>query len=479
MQESDLEDILKRVNETGSFIQTDESCRVYGLLLHGKPVHLKFFPAGKALHVGNAMSEFTRLQWLQKAGVNAPRPVATLMGFSLGNEKGDALIVEALEPAINLLDFLKNQEQTTQSRALIPQNLFYPLLGILTSLAKAKLGCHDLNLSKFIIHKNLVYLKNAEGIHKEGLSLDELLQFAAYADPYLSRTLYQRAWNRLGNKGPMPKSNPRILSLWHDQARMSLGDNSRFTQFQQAGRRIHAFLQTPTPRHWSETSWLSFTPDHWKTAWAELSQKLDAGALQVLKESDSGDVLEGQLRIGDHLLDIIVKRPKPKNFRRLISQWILGPRARRAWVKAWELVERDIPTAWPLALVEGKGQSLLIMEKVPGKMLADVSPDETEALSNALFHAGRTLRRMESTGLYLYDAKAYNWIVRPGKESIPVVIDIDSVRRIRQPGGFNRLLRSLRELHGDKLTRALERQLALGYEPAASRHRQNELLGKR
>jgi hypothetical protein len=479
VRESDLEDILRRVHETGVLIAADAECRVYRLTLDDKPVHLKFYPAGKGLRVGLAMGEFTRLQWLQKAGVNAPRALATLMGFNLNGEKGDALLVDALDPSENLLAFLRNVEFQKKTRVLIPLNLFYSLLGILSGLAKSKMGHNALNLSRFLIHRNQIYLKDATGIHKEGLSLDELMQLTAYADPYLSRSLRQRAWNRLGSGGGMPKSNTRILSLWHDQARMSLGDNTRFTTFNASGRRIHAFLQTPCPRHWSDYSFLTFTPDDWKTAWSDLERQLAAGEMKILKKSDSGDVLEGNWRVGDKLLNVIVKKPTPKNFRRRISQWILGPRARRAWIKAWELVERDIPTAWPLALAEGNGQSLLIMEKVPGKTLADVKPDQTQVLSLALYRAGGILRKLEATGLYLYDAKAYNWIVLPSESAIPVVIDLDSVRRIRQPGGFNRLLRSLRDLHGEQLSRTLERKLALGYEPSASRKRLDELLGKR
>jgi tRNA A-37 threonylcarbamoyl transferase component Bud32 len=275
----------------------------------------------------------------------------------------------------------------------------------------------------------------------------------------------------------MPRSNPRALSLWHDNARLSLADNNQFATLNFSPWTLHAFLQTPKTRHWTYFSRLAFTPEEWVAAWPKLLEQITSNQFKTLHHCASGDVLEGILSIGDKQLQVVVKCPRPKNFRRRISQWILGPRARRAWIKAWELVERDIPTAWPLALAESKKQCFLIMEKVPGRVLAEIPPSEKESLAKTLFHCGRILRKLENTKLYFYDAKALNWIVR--NDETPVVIDLDSIRRIRQPGGFSRLLRSLRDLHLDQMTRYLERQLAMGYNPHASRLEQDKLLGKK
>ena len=45
------------------------------------------------------MREFTRLQWLQKAGVTAPHAIAVLMGFRINDLLGDAVALQSGYPS--------------------------------------------------------------------------------------------------------------------------------------------------------------------------------------------------------------------------------------------------------------------------------------------------------------------------------------------------------------------------------------------
>src|SRR5438309_11737359 len=80
----------------------------------GKAYYLKFYPREasrlgriKRLFRGSpAMREFTRLQWLQKAGVAAPHAIAVLMGFRINDLLGDAVLLDAIEPSVQLDRYL-------------------------------------------------------------------------------------------------------------------------------------------------------------------------------------------------------------------------------------------------------------------------------------------------------------------------------------------------------------------------------------
>jgi hypothetical protein len=148
-------------------------------------------------------------------------------------------------------------------------------------------------------------------------------------------------------------------------------------------------------------------------------------------------------------------------YSRAISRWAgdtdvgRGPRPRRAWRRAWQLIHRDVPTGWPLLLMEKRTlgyvtDTLIVYERISGTMLHSMdldamSADDRETLFRRL---GRTLRKLERGELAQYDAKSTNWIVRDDDKlgPVPVVIDVDGVGRFNgEPEPIQRLLRSLKE----------------------------------
>ena len=93
--------------------------------------------------------------------------------------------------------------------------------------------------------------------------------------------------------------------------------------------------------------------------------------LTVIKRGASGDVLAGELELGGRSVPIIAKRPFKRYWYRYINEIGRGSRAWRAWHKAWTLVVRDIPTAWPLAVMQKRRlgyitDSVIVFERVGG-----------------------------------------------------------------------------------------------------------------
>ena len=177
--------------------------------------------------------------------------------------------------------------------------------------------------------------------------------------------------------------------------------------------------------------------------------------MKFLKRGNSGDVLAAEVTLGGTVLPIVIKRPRRRYWHRYISQLWRGTRAPREWAKAWKMIVRNVPTAWPLLFVERSrfgyvNDGLIVFERVPGPMLAwadlDVIPEDQRDI---LFRrTGRILRQIERLGFAHFDAKATNWIVRPDEKlgPAPVMIDIDGIRQRRWTAlGILRLLKSMKE----------------------------------
>jgi hypothetical protein len=114
--------------------------------------------------------------------------------------------------------------------------------------------------------------------------------------------------------------------------------------------------------------------------------------------------------------------------------------------------------------------AMVVFERIEGQTLSSpkVRTHGPDAYHTLLFRVGRLLRRLEDAGLYLYDSKAENWIVKedPQLGLMPIIIDVDGVRSIYQGGGIERLQRSLRQL--PTFTPSDERVVFAGYSPGAS-----------
>jgi len=202
----------------------------------------------------------------------------------------------------------------------------------------------------------------------------------------------------------------------------------------------------------------------------------------VLKRSPSGDVLLAAITIGGEEVEVIVKRPRRRYWYRYLNEIGRGSRPRRAWYKAWRLIARNLPTAWPVAYMERRRfgyvtDAVIVSEKVPGPTLWQADLDAmTPAGREMLFRrTGRILRRIEQFGFSHFDAKASNWIVRddPVRGPDPVLIDVDGVRRRRWDAlGIQRLLRSMREKK--QYTPEDSLALCLGYAPYSRIHQEDE-----
>lgn len=443
----------------------------------GRGYYLKFYPRSgawwKRRVVGNpAMREFKRLQWLQKAAVPAPRAVAVMMGFTLDGRKGDAVILEAIEPAVSLAE-LVDQAQMRGERLENHYLLLRQVLGVLQRLRDAGLGHRDLHLGNFLVRDGQVYLLDAYAVHQRGLRISDLMRLAHNADRVATRADLQRAWEIFGNARRLPARNTMRRKLVRKFVSKTTERNDYFGWLDDGTWSGSYFKRYPAARRWSIVSQLSLGDDGWPSAWPTLRQQIERDELHVIKRTRSGDVLAGEVTLGGRPVPVIVKRPRRKYWHRYLTDAFRGGRARRAWKKAWGLVVRDIPTAWPIAIMERRRwgyavDQLIVFEKLDGPVLAQMELDSLNATQREeLFRrCGRLLRKMERDGLYHWDAKAWNFIVRLDEKlgPQPMLIDVDGIRSFQYTRfAMHRLLRSLRD--NPQYTPADSKALCQGYAP--------------
>ncbi len=457
-----LRQTLVDLPRAGTLIKDRGYRQVWRFAHEGQAYFLKFYRRRgfrdrfrRVFRGSPAMAEFKKLQLLQKAQIRAPRAVAVLMGFWINQDFGDAVILHAIEPAIQLDQHFNNLDLRAEP---IPnrRHIAALIIDLLQQLARAGLGHEDLHLGNLLLKGDELYLLDGYAVQTGGLKLAHLFHLGNSLRRYATKTELLRAWNRVGPQMRMPPGNPVTAQLVRTFIKNRLTTENRyFGRLNIDGWQGSFFKHEKYPRRWSLASRIEISAEDWQQALPELLAQLDSDSLQVIKRSRSGDVLATTAKLGGQELPIIIKRPRRRYWYRYINEIGRGSRARRAWYKAWRMVLRNIPTAWPLLILERRKlgyvtDSLIIFERVPGPTFprADLNAMSDDQRDLLFRRTGRILRTIEREGFAHFDAKASNWIVRPDDKlgPSPVLIDVDGIRRRRWIAlGIRRLLKSMHE----------------------------------
>jgi tRNA A-37 threonylcarbamoyl transferase component Bud32 len=478
-----LEDALRDLPRIATLVKDRGYRQVWRFEHGGRAYYLKFYPrprgafsreSWRRLFRGSpAYREFERLQRLQKASIPAPRAVAYLAGLRVADRLGDAVILEALEPSVQVDLYLNDLDLRGEP---VPDHLKLAeqVRTLVSNLGKAKLGHEDLHLGNFLLYNGKVYLLDGYAVRTSGLVPDDIFRLAHNASRFATRTDLLRGWRLLGpTDAPMPQRNPVSNRVYRTFLERATRENRYFGLLESGDWRGVFFKHAKYPRPWSSVSRMSFSADDWRLAWPDLLSRIEADQLEVIKRSRSGDVLSGDIALGGRTISVVIKRPRRRYWYRYLNEIGRGARARRAWVKAWKMIARNVPSAWPLLLMERRRlayvvDTVIVFERVPGPTLAKADLDEMPAARRDMLfrRVGRILRKIESFGFSHFDAKASNWIVMPDdrRGETPVLIDIDGIRQRRWVAlGIQRLLKSLRS--HPQYTPADSLALCQGYAP--------------
>ncbi|CAN5625990.1 hypothetical protein BH09PLA1_BH09PLA1_14950 [soil metagenome] len=480
MSHAELENTLRQIREAGTRVdsaQERDAPQVWRFAHDRKFYRLHFYP--RRFGRNPALRELRSFQQLQKAGVRSPRAISAMVGFRLGDQQGDALLIELIEPAVTLEQLLIDCELKA---APVPRRaeLLRQLIEILQQLARAGLGHDRLELANFIVRDGELFLNDARGVRRGGLTMKQLLRLAGNAARFATRGDYLRAARELGGSNVSPIRTRSWERSRRAMTRRIFGDNAHFAAFTSDGWSGVFTQRTSHPLRWASASQVQFDRASWECAWPKLLKRFRSGALATIKDDDGGAVMRAQITLNGDAFDVIVKAPKRKFWRQWLAEIFRGSRARRTWFHTWRSLVRGVPTELPMLLMERRVfgyavESILVFQQVPGQTLASADLDalDERARENLFRRAGRSLRQLEDQGFTHADAKSTNWIVFPDPVHgpRPILIDLYGVRHYRWAMlGIERLLRAMRD--HPQYTPDDSRNLCLGYAPRAKLARQ-------
>jgi tRNA A-37 threonylcarbamoyl transferase component Bud32 len=452
MSHAQLERTLKELERVGTLVESDNGRQVWQFEHAGRTYRLHFYPRQRA---NRAIREFRGLTALQRAQIPSPHAVALLAGFRIKQELGDAVVINHLDSAVRLDQYLNG---FLSDGLPVPhrRDLALQVRTLAMHLGRAKLGHRALGLDQFLLQGRQLYLTGGEHVRTGGLRMNDVLRLGHSAARFASAAELLRAWQALGPGADLPGSNPVSHRLRKSFIRDSLGQNDRFAKL-----KVHGWAGVFTRRSdlqlpWAPASHLVLTHQDWERAWPTLLDRIEADQLEVIKRGDSGDVLGGEVILSGKPLAVIVKRPKRKSWRQVLVDVGRPSRARRTWIKTWKMLVRDVPCEWPMLLMEKKRlgyvtDAVIVFGRVEGQTLATAELDAIQPLARDQFfrRVGRTLRKIELLGFTHMDAKSTNWIVFDNGSPAgpaPVLVDVDGVRHYRwATAGILRLLRAMKQ----------------------------------
>jgi len=256
------------------------------------------------------------------------------------------------------------------------------------------------------------------------------------------------------------------------------------------GWRGHVVLASKRSMAGSRAAALTFDASAWREALARPEALFEDTGGRIVKSSASTVILRRRLMVGEHEVEIFIKRPRRKRAWKVLVDCFRRARPIRAFRMGHALLTRRIATALPLACLERRIgpfllDSILITEATDALGLDEFlntwlarhpagAPKLTAAgqwhlAQQMLWQLGKLVQRLHDNNFAHRDLKAPNLLARwsPGEIPEVVLVDLDGLksRRFmtahRRFQGLMRLNVSL--LKCPAVTRAGRLRMLMGY----------------
>lgn len=246
-------------------------------------------------------------------------------------------------------------------------------------------------------------------------------------------------------------------ALYGARDRRIFGENRYFTRIRGPhGWRGHAVLASKRKLRPMPASGMIFQAQAWRAVLADPDSLFQSPDAVVIKDSAGSLVIRRRLTIGEHTVEVFIKRHRRKQPYKAIVDALRPSRAIKAFHHGHALLTRRIATALPLAVMERRTgaflhDSILITEAVaPAEQLnrfldhwlgssavarSGIDAARQQQLARDMLHRlGRLLLRLHSEGFAHRDLKSGNLLVHWTQESPPeiVLVDLDGVTYQRQ-----------------------------------------------
>lgn len=248
-----------------------------------------------------------------------------------------------------------------------------------------------------------------------------------------------------------------IKKQYNQRDRRIFGRSRYFTPIKlDKGWHGHVVLASKRKLGGSKVAEIIFTKEDWEAALAEPGALFDesASGREVYKDSRSSTVIRRKMKIGQNEVDVFVKRPRRKQFWKILPDMFRPSRPARAFKLGHELLTRRIATALPLAAIERRTglflrESILITEAVDSPHMYDFlktwlsipprgdtplsEPQQRQLAQEVLWQLGRVLQQLHDNNFSHRDLKATNIRIRwlDGTRPEVVLVDLDGLRHVR------------------------------------------------
>ncbi|MEP0842789.1 MAG: hypothetical protein HRF43_08765, partial [Phycisphaerae bacterium] len=285
---------------------------------------------------------------------------------------------------------------------------------------------------------------------------------------FLKRYLFWR--DRLGSSSPLARTIGRDCrglladldravvehahSLYGKRDRRALRSGRYFARLKLSGGwRAHVFLESKHAVEGSAASRARLTTQQWQR-WLARPEDWSRGAERqyVIKDSPSALVYRARLGgAGPDGLDVVCKRSIPRNPLKSLALFVRASRPMQTWRLANALLNRQVPTARPLAVVEQRRggrvrDAFILTEYIENAHdldalltieLRELGDRQAIGLKRRLAEAlAVVLRRLHERGFTHRDLKAPNVIVQWNARSLEGpriwLVDLDGIRRSRR-----------------------------------------------
>ncbi len=259
------------------------------------------------------------------------------------------------------------------------------------------------------------------------------------------------------------KADVHANRLWSKRDRRSLRSGSYFNRVRPApGWRGHVLLKSKHPPAGAQAAKIEYSRGEWKEWLKSPLDWIDASKHQLIKDSHTATIVKATLPTTEGPAEVIVKRPLARNFIKRLAQTFGRSRNMRAWRMANRLLNRGLPVAQPLAIVERfalgvfRTDSIGFTDYIPGSIdietfltrdLSKVPSSDRRRVKDQLIEAlVRIIRTFHDRGFAHRDLKAGNLLLNwsPPYDTPPrlTFIDMDGISHVRRatPNHRNRAI---------------------------------------
>jgi len=290
-----------------------------------------------------------------------------------------------------------------------------------------------------------------------------LSHYVAYRDRYAQASPFARNW-RLDPRRLIAdlteQAERHANRLWAKRDRRAHRDGRYFAKIRPApGWRGHALLRSKHPTASAAAARMTYTRRQWEQWLRDPVGWVDPRKHRLLKDSHTATVCEVMLPTSPRPVPVIVKRPLARTWWKRLKQMVGRSRNQTSWDMANMLLNRALPAAQPLAVVERYWLGLLrldslgITDFVPASAdletfltrdIAALDQREQRRVKDTLMESVVSLlRAFHERGFAHRDLKAGNLLVswpapHVGKPVLTFV-DMDGIRHVRRPGRERRM----------------------------------------